>query len=86
MAKEIKQDFKVIGTFEKNDNFSAGTITYYIKLPNGTTIAEAVGQGIAPDKYEVTAYANRSKTVVSVTFSTSPVEDIAKYLVDNGYL
>lgn len=86
LSKEIKQDFKVIGTFEKNDNFSAGTITYYIKLPNGTTIAEAVGKGIAPNQYEVTSYANRLKSVVTVKYTTSPVEEIARYLVDNGYL
>lgn len=86
LSNEITQDFKVIGTFAKSENFSAGTITYFIKLPNGTIVAEAVGKGISPQEYTITTYANRANAVVTVKYTTSPVEDIAKYLVDNGYL
>ena len=82
----IRQSGKEIGTYTKGDNFSAGTITYTVKLMDGTTIAEAVGKGISPEVFEVTTYPNRSKSTVKVKFSTSPMDDIAKYLVDSGYL
>lgn len=86
IPNKIQQDFKIIGTFEKKEDFVNTLVTYYIKLPNGTAIAQAVGKGIAPQQFEVTAYANRSRSIITVRFATSPVEDIARYLVDNGYL
>lgn len=83
----INQDFKQVGNINKRIEAKDGTIyTYYqISLPNGTDVATAIAKGATSRDYTVTTFKdNRSHSVVS---SIARDEfDIAKFLIDNGYL
>ncbi len=88
MNGQINQDSKLIGLYKEKTDLANGKTykTFVLKLTDGTTIAEAKGEGVAPKDYEVFSFLDRRTGHVTVRFTTSPLEDIAKYLTDNRYL
>ena len=85
---QISQDNKQIGSYEERTDLANGKTykTFTIKLKNGTVVAEAKGEGVAPNTYEVFSHIDRRTSLVTVRFNTAPLNDIAKYLTDNRYL
>jgi hypothetical protein len=85
---ELSQGGVKIGSYTDKTDFANGKMyqTFIISSPNGVAVAEAVGEGAAPQTYRVFTYADRRATQISVTYSSDPLQDIGKYLSDNRYL
>jgi hypothetical protein len=86
-GNQIIQDFKVIGTFNQFKQATNGTIqneiTFY--LPNGTMIARCTAYGATSHDFTViTTLDNRSMQIN--TGMITEAQDLARYLVKNGYL
>lgn len=90
-TEEIRQDFKVIGTYKRESDFVNGISTTYYRfyLPGGTQVAEASMPTYGADKTcrLVTLKDNRSHTLTLNAFgTTSIVKEIAEILVRDYYL
>lgn len=87
-GSEIKQDFKVIGTYSKKSASGQGKILNVIAiyLPNGTKIAEATQEDTNSKSYRIVTMKDNKTHSVTVKYFGQEVEDIAKYLSDNYYL
>ena len=86
-GNQIIQDFKVIGTFNQFKQATNGTIqneiTFY--LPNGTMIARCTAYGATSHDFTViTTLDNRSMQIN--TGMITEAQDLARYLVNNGYM
>jgi hypothetical protein len=83
----INQDFKQVGNISKRIEAKDGTIyTYYqISLPNGTDLATAIARGATSHEYTVTTFKDNRTFTVNSSIGKDEF-DIAKFLIDNGYL
>lgn len=86
-GNQIIQDFKVIGTFNQFKQATNSTIqneiTFY--LPNGTMIARCTAYGATSHDFTViTTLDNRSMQIN--TGMITEAQDLARYLVNNGYM
>jgi hypothetical protein len=84
---QIIQDFKTIGSFNQSKQALNGTIqnefTFY--LPNGTMIARCTAYGATSHDFTViTTLDNRSAQIN--TGMITEAKDLARYLVNNGYM
>jgi len=86
-GNQIIQDFKTIGSFNQSKQALNGTIqneiTFY--LPNGTMIARCTAYGATSHDFTViTTLDNRSMQIN--TGMITEAQDLARYLVNNGYM
>jgi hypothetical protein len=86
-SNQIIQDFKTIGSFNQSKQALNGTIqneiTFY--LPNGTMIARCTAYGATSHDFTViTTLDNRSMQIN--TGMITEAQDLARYLVNNGYM
>ena len=86
-SNQIIQDFKTIGSFNQSKQALNGTIqneiTFY--LPNGTMIARCTAYGATSHDFTViTTLDNRSAQIN--TGMITEAQDLARYLVNNGYM
>lgn len=86
-GNQIVQDFKAIGTFNQFKQAINGTIQNEVAfyLPNGTMIARCTAYGATSHDFTVvTTLDNRSAQIN--TGMITEAQDLARYLVNNGYM
>ena len=86
-GNQIIQDFKVIGTFNQFKQATNGTIqneiTFY--LPNGTMIARCTAYGATSHDFTVITTLDNRNAQINTGMITE-AQDLARYLVNNGYM
>jgi hypothetical protein len=86
-GNQIIQDFKVIGTVNQFKQATNGTIqneiTFY--LPNGTMIARCTAYGATSHDFTVITTLDNRNAQINTGMITE-AQDLARYLVNNGYM
>jgi hypothetical protein len=86
-GNQIIQDFKDIGTFNQFKQATNGTIqneiTFY--LPNGTMIARCTAYGATSHDFTVITTLDNRNAQINTGMITE-AQDLARYLVNNGYM
>lgn len=87
---KIQQDSVLIANYTITDGSWEGKLvkTFSFYLPNGVQAAEAMILGISKDACSITTYKDNQMTQVEVDVidNTARVQQLAEYLVRNGYL
>jgi len=86
-GNQIIQDFKVIGTFNQFKQATNGTIQNEITLylPNGTMIARCTAYGATSHDFTVITTLDNRNAQINTGMITE-AQDLARYLVNNGYM
>jgi len=87
---KIRQDSVLIANYTITDGSWEGKLvkTFSFYLPNGVKAAEAMILGISKDACSITTFKDNQMTQVEIDAinNTARVQQLADYLVKNGYL
>ena len=86
-GNQIIQDFKTIGTFNQTKQALNGTIQNEITffLPNGSMIARCTAYGATSHDFNVVSVSDNRAAQINTGMITE-ANDLARYLVNNGYM